>query len=216
MPPGDQERNPRRRSSMGPLIGAAVVVVIAVGGYFAWKALSGSSEPQEPSVQVETPVIPEKMTYASSTMRIAVQYPPEFNVQEQYAYTRVSPTKPISGVKFLVPASFTEGNNLAPDSGISIEQLPRANTCTGDIYLKANVRAQQATEGAVSYSLATSSETVGSDTFEEMVFAVPSSSPCVAVRYFLHSVAAGTSTTSYDRATVVSAFDEIRRSLVIQ
>lgn len=158
-------------------------------------------------------------TYASSTMKFSVSYSPEFVLEEPYAYTRVSPTKPISGVKFRVPASFTQGTNLASDSGVSVEQLPRANKCVGDIYLKANVRAVPLAEGTTNFSAATSTETVGADTFEEAVFAITGSSPCIAVRYFLHTTSAtgtATSTQQFDRAGVIAAFETIRRSLKIQ
>ena len=125
-------------------------------------------------------------------------------------------TKPIAGVKFVVPASFTEGTNLAPDSGVSLEVLPRAANCTGDIYLKANVKAQPVQSGAVTFSVATSTETVGDESFEEAVFAIPGSSPCIAMRYFLHTTAMASTTLPYDRAGVLAAFENIRASLSVQ
>ena len=220
MPPGEyQEKNPRRHSSYSSLIAGALLVVLAVAGYFGWQALSNRA-PAEPAQtpQEQVPVV-QSTTYASSTMKFSVSYPPKFTLEEPYAYTRVSPTKPISGVKFRVPASFTQGTDLASDSGVSIEQLPRANACAGDIYLKANVKAAPFADGTINYSVATSTEALGSDTFEEAIFAVTGSSPCIAVRYFLHTTAAtgtATSTRAYDRAGLLAAFETIRRSLSVQ
>jgi len=202
---------------MGPVAGFIILMVVAGGGYLAWKALSGGTTEETPTPLPEVPVT-QDIEYASSTMKFSLRYPQGFTVQEPYAYTRVSPTKPISGVKFLVPAALAAGTNLAPDSGVSMEVLPRANACTGDIYLKANVKAQPVA-GTVPFSVATSSETEGGDTYEEMVFAVTGSSPCIAMRYFLHTTSAtGTATTTpaFDRAAVLAAFDSIRNSLSVQ
>ena len=120
-------------------------------------------------------------------------------------------------MKFGVPTAMTQGTNLSTESGISVEVLPRANNCTGDIFLLANVRAQAMTEGAVNYSVASASTTEDGTTIEETVYAFPSGSPCIAVRYFLESSeidATATGTRAFDRASVIAAFDEIRRSIV--
>lgn len=203
---------------MGPIIGVIIVLVVVGGGYLAWKALSGAEAPEEtPTPLPESPVTQDTQ-YASSTMKFSLSYPQGFTLQETYAYTRVSPTKPINGVKFLVPTALSQGTNLAADSGVSVEELPRANSCTGDIFLKANVKAQSVT-GVVSFSVATSSDTMGTDTFEEAVFAVTGSKPCIAMRYFLHTSSAtdtATSTPAFDRAAVIAAFDSIRNSLSVQ
>lgn len=202
---------------MSPVVVIVALIVLAGGGFLAWKAISNRAPEsnEAPAPVVETPQVPQDVEYASTTLKFSLRYPQGFIVQEQYAYTRVSPTKPISGVQFAVPGAYTAGTNLAPDSGVSMEVLPRANKCTGDIYIKANVKAQPITTGTVSYSVATSTETVGTDTYEEAVFAVTGSSPCIAMRYFLHTTA-GTSTQPYDRTAVLTAFETIRNSLSVQ
>lgn len=196
-------------------IGAVILVIVAGGGYYAWKTYFSQTPTETPAP--EAPVV-EDTTYASSTMRFSLKYPQGFTLQEPYAYTRVSPTKPINSVKFTVPAAMVQWTNLAPDSGVSVEELPRAKTCTGDIYLLANVRAQSLTEGATTYSFASSTDTKGSDMYEEMVYAIPSSSPCIAMRYFLHSTIGtmATGTSAFDRAALLADFDKIRQSLVLQ
>ena len=198
-----------------PFIIGAALILLAGGGYYAWTLYSETQTPVAEPV-VETPVIERNVQYASTTMKFSLAYPAAFTLQESYAYTRVSPTKPIVGVKFLVPASFTEGTNLAPDSGVSVEQLPRAKVCTGDIFVKANVRTREVPVGTLTLSVATSTESIGADTFEEMVFAVASSSPCIAMRYFIHTTAVGTSTTAFDRSLLVAEFDKISQSLSTQ
>jgi hypothetical protein len=214
----EQEMNPRRRraSQLSLIITIFVVALAAAGGYWAWDNYIRFDEPaQVEDTVIETPPAPTTATYASSTMRFTLSYPTSFMLEEAYAYTAFE-GKPISGVKLRVPPAFTSGTNLAADSGISVEQLPRANSCTADIYLLANVRAASVTEGATTYSVASSTTATGGESVEEIVYAFPQSKPCIAVRYFLHSSAAGTSTAPFDRAAVIAAFDEIRRSIAVQ
>ena len=67
-------------------------------------------------------------------------------LDESYAY-EIWAKKLIQGVKFTVPASMATGTNLSADSYVSVEWLPRAKSCTGDIYLQATVKAGDVTEG---------------------------------------------------------------------
>lgn len=208
------EENPRRRSYSTLVIGGIIVIFLAAGGYYAW-TLYGA--PEAPAPQPETPVV-DATTYASSTLHVSLRYPRDYTINESFSNTSVNPNKPISGVKFTIPAHMATGTNLSAESGVSIEQLPRAKNCTGDIYLAANVRPTKLTEGNIEYSLATSSSTASGNHVEEMVYAVSSSSPCIAIRYFIHSTNIGTSTATraFDRASLIAAFDKIRQSLVVQ
>lgn len=199
------------------IIGALVIVLVGVG-YYVWTQYAPKAEVTPQTVVQNTPQEPSVNTYASSTMGIAIEYPTAFMLQDPYAYTGFE-GKPINGVKLNIPAEVTQGTNLAADSGISIEQLPRARACTGDIYIKANVKPTRISDGNATYSVATSTETASENTYEEMVFAIESSSPCTAIRYFIHSSEIAnfaTGTRAFDRAALVAAFDTIRRSLVVQ
>jgi cytoskeletal protein RodZ len=218
-----QERNPRRRSNT-PFAAIAILIVIIGGGYLAWKAISGaSSQPEAPIQQPveETPAVTdERASYASTTAGISLRYPQGYTVNEAYINTSVNPSKPISGVKFTVPTQVATGTNLSADSGVSVEWLPRANKCTGDIYLAANVRPIELADNGVSYSVATSSSAGAGNMYEEYVFAIASSSPCTAVRYFIHTTQLANypegSVREFNKAALLAEFDEIRRSLQLQ
>lgn len=194
------------------IVGIVGLLIIGAGGYYFW---SGRAE--TPTETAPTQYIPMQVattTYATSTY--SVIYPQNFTKDELYAYTAFE-KKPINGVKFSVPMEMATGTNLSADSYIAIEQLPRAQNCTGDIYLLANVKAIQLTEGTTVYSIATSSEAGAGNLYEEQVYALADSDPCTAVRYFIHSTnienfEAGVAR-EYDRAALLKAFDEIRRSL---
>lgn len=159
-----------------------------------------------------------RATIASSTMGISIQYPRDFTLVAGYQYTGV-PNKPISGVKVSIPESMATGTNLSMDSGVSVEQLPRALSCTGDIFVLDNVRASTVSENGVTYSVATTSDAAAGNRYEEIVYALSGSKPCTAVRYFLHYSAIENFepgfVEQFDRDGLIAEFDRIRASLRI-
>ena len=201
-------------------IGVVIIVLLAVGGYYVWDFIQ-KSEP------VETlPVIQEPTTRTYATSTFSITYPIGFIVDDAYAYEQFE-NKPVQGVKFTIPETIATSTNLSSDTYISVEWLPRAKTCTGDIYLPANVKTYELTEGRVEYSVATSSGAAAGNLYEEQVYAFTESSPCTAVRYFIHSPNIGNylpapdggqagelgAVREFDRAALIRTFDAIRRSL---
>lgn len=195
------------------VVGLIVIILVAVGGFYFWNPGTRGA-PSESAPAVEESVM---NTYATSTF--SVSYRADFTVNDAYAYEGV-PKKPISGVKFTVSANIVAGTNLSSDSGVSIESLPRAKNCTGDIYLFDTVRPVSMTMGSTTYSVATTSDAGAGNFYEEQVYAIEGSSPCTAVRYFIHSLNIGNFepgvVIEFDRATLLSAFDAIRDSLVFK
>jgi hypothetical protein len=201
-----------------------LVAVVIAGGVYLWifpetfSHLFGGGTPA-PAPETQTPT-DTRATYASTTLGLSIKYPQDWSADEQYAYSAFGPQKLIHGVKFTIPASMATGTNLSPDSYVSVEWLPRAKNCTGDIYLQANVKAKNITDNGVTYSFASSTGAAAGNRYEELVYAIPSSTPCTAVRYFIHSgniqnYPAG-AVIEFNRDTLISAFDDIRRSLVLQ
>ncbi len=203
------------------IIGVAAIIVLGVLGNYVLKSnrdtLSPSTTTGDHVGQMAT------STYATSTF--SVVYPSDYTADTSYEYDQVNPKKPIHGVKFTIPGTMATGTNLAADTYISIEQLPRAKQCTGDIYLHDNVKAASMTDnlpaqaGGVEYSVATSSSSGAGNLYEEQVFALSGTSPCTAVRYFIHSsnienYTPGT-VQEFDRTALTNAFDTIRRSLML-
>ncbi len=160
---------------------------------------------------------PNSFTNASSTF--TVQYPDGWSPNADYKYTGVSVDKPIYGVQFVIPGTMATGTNLSADSYVSVEQLPRATSCTGDIYLLENVKASAIDANGHSYSVASTSDAGAGNRYEEWVYAIPGSNPCTAIRYFIHYTAIqnypeGT-VTEFDRAALTAAFDTIRDSVTV-
>lgn len=193
------------------LITLVAAIILGGAGFYAWKTFSPNQAPSAPVVVEDT-----RNTYATSTY--SVKYPGDFALNAQYAYDQFGPKKLINGVKFAVSPTMATGTNLSNDTGISIEQLPRAKNCTGDIYLTANATAYTVSEGGIDYSFASSTGAAAGNVYEERVYALATSTPCMAVRYFIHSTNIGNypagMVREFDRAAVLSAFDKIRASLV--
>lgn len=193
------------------LIALALAVVLSVAGFYTWKVLGERAAPAVPQVAADT-----RSSYATSTY--SVKYPSNFILNAPYAYGAFGPKKPIYGVKFIIPGTVATGTNLSADTGISVEQLPRAKNCTGDIYLQANVTARTITENGTEYSFASSSGAAAGNRYEEDVYALATSSPCTAVRYFIHSSNIGNypagMVREFDRGALLTEFDKIRASLI--
>ena len=195
------------------IISLVVIICIAGAGFFAWKTFGPKPAPAVPVVAVDT-----RSTYATSTY--SVRYPGNFVLNAQYAYDQFGPKKLINGVKFIIPAAMATGTNLsANDTGVSVEQLPRAKNCTGDIYLLASVTAHDIIENGTEYSFASSTGAAAGNLYDEQVYALATSSPCTAVRYFIHSsnisnYPAGM-VSEFDRAALITAFDKIRQSVLM-
>lgn len=193
-----------------------LVAVVATGGYYVWDAMQ--AQPSETGEEMTPPTqmapIVATTTYATSTFSIV--YPTDFTLDTSYTYEGV-PKKPIPGVKLTIPSTMATGTNLSFDSGISIEWLSRAQACTGDIFVLQNVPAKEMTESGVTYSIATTSDAGAGNRYEERVYALTGSSPCTAVRYFIHSTAIENYATgtvrAFDYDDLIRKFDGIRQSL---
>lgn len=192
------------------------VILIAAG---VWYVVMREKAPAQEPV-VETPVVtpPATQSYASSTMGISFEYPSEYVLNAGYAYNKISATKLIRGVSVTIPMSMATGTNLSSDTYLSVEQLPNARKCSGDIFVLPNVKPQTLTEGGVEYSVATTADAAAGNLYEELVYAVSGSKPCTAVRYLIHSTNIGNypagTVTEFDRAKLLSDFDTVRRSVI--
>ncbi len=197
------------------IIGVIVIVALLLGlGYYFSLKNNGGMPAQTQNNQ--PPPQAQMSTYATSTYTI--EYPPSYSVDPNYAYQGV-PKKPIPGVKFTIPGSMATGTNLSDDSGVSVEQLPRAKTCSGDIFLYQTVKPVTMTIGSSTYSVATSTDAGAGNRYKERVFAIKGSNPCTAVRYFVHFGAIENYPTGavqqFDENALLADFDKIRDSLTL-
>lgn len=156
--------------------------------------------------------------YATSTLGFSLRMPPGYT-PAAYTYQALGPGKGIKGVKFTIPATAATGTNLSKDTYISIEELPNSTTCLASEFVSPGSKASTFTDSGVDYSAATSSDAGAGNLYNEAVFSIPGSSPCTAIRYFIHSTQianypAGT-VTEFNKENLVNEFDAIRRTLVL-
>ncbi len=160
--------------------------------------------------------------YASGARGISIRYADNYTVTENYTYQGLGPGKNIGGVKFTIASSSVSGTNLGSDTYISVEGIPQTEDCKANLFLPASAlrfgTTTQIEDGNVTYSFASTTGAAAGNRYEEKIYAISGTNPCIAVRYFIHYGAIenyGTSTTAFDRQDLLDTFDDMRESLTI-
>ncbi len=158
-------------------------------------------------------------TYSNSKYGFSIRLPQGYTTDASYVYN-MTPTKTFNGVKFTIPASLATGTNLGSDTYISVETNPSSQTCTADTFLDgSNIVAKTMTENGTDYSVASSTGAGAGNRYEETVYSIPGTNPCIAVRYFIHysvieNYPPGT-VTAFDEQSLINQFDTIRKTLTL-
>ena len=161
--------------------------------------------------------------YSNGARGFSIRLPGAFAVDESYKYTELGPAKNISGVKFTIPLDMATGTNLGSDSYISVEQIPQSillnKECAASFFVDPETPVSKFTDNGTDYSVASSTGAGAGNRYEEMVYALPWSNPCTAIRYFIHTSVfsnypAGT-VKEFNPQNLVSTFDILRRTLIL-
>lgn len=124
-------------------------------------------------------------TYASSKEPFfSIKYPKGYAVAGDYLDPLSRPGNQVWGVAFAVPPELLGATTLV--SGSLVVEYAAADTCTAKVFLP-DASSTALTDGGVTYSVAKNSRTDRADTFEEKVYALPGSKPCMGVQYALHT-----------------------------
>ncbi|MEJ0025265.1 MAG: hypothetical protein WDN01_04470 [Rhizomicrobium sp.] len=156
--------------------------------------------------------------FTEPTLGYAIAYPANWTIDTHYVFDALGPGRDIKGVAFQIPASLAAGTNLGGDTRLSVESLPGRDCAPAQFVDPAeNVHTLHA-DGRV-YDVATSADAGAGNRYETTVFVLEGTSPCLAVRYFIHYSAIenfdpGT-VKPFDRATLTAAFDRIRATLTL-
>jgi len=156
--------------------------------------------------------------YSNGSVGFSIRLPDRYTIDESYTY-QANPDNVFSGVQFTIPESERTGTNLSSDSYVSIETLPAIQDCTADLFFDGVHTATEKTENDTTYSVATSSGAGAGNRYEETVYALPGTDPCIAMRYFIHYSAIqnyelGT-VREFDQAALLKEFDQIRSTLIV-
>jgi len=157
--------------------------------------------------------------YSDGVVGFSIRYPADYSLNASYKYQALGPGKDISGVKFTIPASLTTGTNLSSfDTGVSVEFIPAVQDCKASLFLGNTVNVQTITDNNIEYSFASTAQGAAGNIYEENVWAIMSTNPCIAVRYFIHSTNIGNyptgSVVEFDKASLINQFDSIRHTLI--
>lgn len=157
--------------------------------------------------------------YATSTLGFTISIPSGYKVDESYRYKGLYPGREVVGVKFAIPKEISYGTNLGDDSYISVEEIPNIVECYALPFLSQKVNSITIVDSNKTYSTASSSDAAAGNRYEEIVYTIPNTNPCIAIRYFIHyavyeNYPAG-SIREFDKKSLMDTFDNIRRSLVV-
>lgn len=181
------------------------LVILAGIGYFFW-------------VHSQKPVDDGTLVYHGD--RFSVHYPQNWFADTSYQYDLLGPEEPaIPGVKFHVPIALIAGTNLTTDTGISVEQMAGMPACRAEPFLISPQSVADETVDGTNYSVASSFDAAAGNRYEETVYALKGTNPCIAVRYFVHYSELGNfdpdKIMAFDHAGLIKQFDTIRRSLTL-
>jgi hypothetical protein len=205
----------------------SILVIIVIIGLVGWYAATRSYiNPSKVSNTPESGIL--ETVYSNDTIGFSLRLPSlasssienadRYTIDELHMY-QASPSKKIYGVKFTIPKSLATGTNLGSDSYISIESIPNTKSCTANLFLDGTNPVIEKIDGGFVYSFSEASGAGAGNRYEETIYALLGTNPCIAVRYFVHygvpqNYPEG-SIMEFDKAALVDQFDQIRKTLVI-
>jgi len=159
-------------------------------------------------------------TYINPLQTFSIDIPKGFATDDTYSYV-ISAGRNIKGIKFTVPKSLTEGTNLSNDSYIAVETIPNADYCTAERFFDFAPQVPDTmTEDGTTYSVNYSKDAGAGNRYEETVYAVKDSNPCIAIRYFMHYTVVENypedTVKEFDHAGLIAQFNAIRKSLKVK
>lgn len=200
-------------NGMKALLGFGILVVIAFAlGMFVMRATS------EPTPPVDTSAWKE---YMATDGGFSIKTPQGYTVNDRYMYQELGPESEIYGVAFKIPSSISDGTNLSSDSYISVEGLPNVDQCSATLFLEPQrYEVQTIADNGATYSFASTTGAAAGNRYEEWVWAIQGSNPCIAVRYFIHygiieNYPQG-QVLEFDHAALIREFDSIRKTLTVK
>jgi membrane-bound inhibitor of C-type lysozyme len=146
-----------------------------------------------------------------------VRYPNGWKINSAYKNPATGASlQNFHDLKFVIPDSQATGTNLSSgDSGVSIE-MAQTEGCSAAAFTDQSVIAATTTINGIEYSLATSSDAGAGNFYEEFIYALPTSKPCIAIHYLIHSTNIDNyepdTVTAFNRTGLLKQFDGIRDS----
>ena len=158
------------------------------------------------------------VTFSDRDAPFSISYPADYRLDE--ALIADNKLGGIHAYYFWVPDRFVRGTNLAPDSKLSVEVNVSARTCTPDLFQDSATGYHVETMGPITFNVSKTGDAGAGNFYEDDVYAVANSKPCIAVRYSIHSHNIGNydpgAVRAYDATSLAREFDEIRKSIFVK
>jgi len=157
--------------------------------------------------------------YGDAKLGFSIAYPAKWRVDRAHVYPNPIENARIAGVAFIIPPELTLHTNLSTESYLSVESAPAAGTCTPSAFLETTDTQRDEDQGSLHWSVATAGDAGAGNVYDETLYALKGSHPCLAIRYFIHSTNVGNYTPGtvkeFDRAALVGMFDRIRSTFAL-
>jgi membrane-bound inhibitor of C-type lysozyme len=168
-------------------------------------------------IRLSTPYVSTNATFSLRLPGVKTDTVDGYTINESFQNT-LNPSTTISGVQFTIPVSVATGTNLSSDSYLSIEHIPNSETCDAEMFLDGAHATSTLVENGITYSVASSTNAGAGNRYEETIYVVKESNPCVAVRNLIHYTvldnhASGT-VTEFDELSLKAVFDQIRQTII--
>ena len=157
--------------------------------------------------------------YGDTRLGFSIAYPADWRIDRAHVYPISIDDTRIAGVAFMIPPELALHTNLSTGSYLSIESSPSAPTCKASAFLSTTDTERDENRGSLRWSIGTSGDAGAGNFYDETVYALKDSRPCLALRYFIHSTnvanySPGT-VKQFDKAGLVRLFDRIRSTFAL-
>ena len=157
-------------------------------------------------------------TYTDQVLGFTISDPSDWKVDPRYVYAGFGPDHDIHGIAFEIPQSMTRGTNLSPSmTAVSVESVPNGSKCDASRFIPEPQDLKTLHNAGRIWSTANTQDAGAGNFYDIAVFALTGTSPCLAVRYTIHSTNIGNydpgTVKEFDRDKLIKTFSAIRRSL---
>lgn len=159
-------------------------------------------------------------TYGDAKSGYSIAYPPGWALDRAYVYPIRVAGKELGGVSLTVPVDFYRRTNLGSDTRLSVEVAPGPAPCEAARFLDAPENVLVENDGGHAWSVASGTDAGAGNFYDETVYALVDSKPCLAIRYFIHATNIANYdpgvVRQFDRTALMTTFDRMRATLAVR
>jgi hypothetical protein len=197
-----------RRYLRATTIAAALIAISACDG-------NGSNNTPKPAAQLPS----GWRTYGDARLGFSIAYPEGWSADRGHVYPTPVHDNHLAGVAFMVPRRLSAHTNLSSDSYLAVESAEGVASCDASVFLDQPDTQRNEMQGNKRWSVGTMGDAGAGNFYDETVYALEGSKPCLAIRYFIHSTNVANypegTVKQFDHTGLVGMFDRIRSTFVL-